>query len=89
MVWLEILAGSIPLIAVLVYDRENIRTYLTLGLFVIPLAFCFEEFMAFSGVFIHHLESKLINVSWHTVVLYFHYIVYSYFTGNWLRRRFR
>jgi len=84
----EILVTSVPLALILVFDRKNIRTYLTLGLFAIPLAAGFEEFMAFSGVFVHHLGPKLVNVAWETILLYFHYLVYSYFLGNWIRRRF-
>lgn len=81
--------ATVPFLLILYHERKNIRTYLALGIFTVILALIFEEACTSLGFWSYYSEPKIIQASLLPVIMYFHYICFCYFTGNWLCRRMK
>ncbi len=83
------LIATIPLILILYIDRKNLKNYIYLGILAVCMALVFEELSVYLSFWEFYSLPKVINVSVFTVINYFHYIVFCYFTGNRLSRRLK
>lgn len=81
------LIATIPLIIILLIERKGWRKYVALGLFTMLLALIFESIWVFLGAWQYSIEPQILGVGVHTIIGYFHYIVFVYFTGNAIVRR--
>lgn len=80
---------TIPLLLILYHERKDIKIYLALGIFTVILGIIFEEICAFLGFWSYFSEPKLLYASLLPILMYFHYICFCYFTGNWINRRLK
>jgi hypothetical protein len=78
---------SVPLAAILYFDRKNAKKYLLLGAFTMMLAIPWESSLAYLGFWRYFSEPRLFGVSIYTILLYTHYVIFSYFLGNILFKR--
>ena len=83
------LIATIPLILILYIDRKNLKNYVYLGILAMIMALVFEELSVVLGFWEYYSLPKIINVSIFTIINYFHYLVFCYFAGNKLSRRFK
>ena len=85
--WLFLLMVTVPLVMLLALDRKNIRTYVLLGLFGVACGVMFENLTTWLGFWTHITTPRLGLVSVWTAMGYFHYLCFSWFLGNLVKRR--
>ena len=80
---------TVPLVAMLAYDRKNLKTYILMGIFAVICGAALENFTTWLGFWTHLSYPRVGLASAWNVGLYFHYVTFSWFIGNSLKRRFR
>ena len=78
---------TLPLIFVLWIERKSLKTYVKLGVFTIILAAIWEPIGVYTNLWIYHSHGQFLGVSVLTLLLYFHWVSFSYFIGNRTARR--
>jgi hypothetical protein len=79
---------TVPLALILYKDRKGMRDYVCLGLLTVILASVWEPVGVYMGLWYYASSPQFFGVSVLTLILYFHWICFSYFIGNRASRRF-
>jgi hypothetical protein len=76
------LAVTVPLIIILWKEKAHLRKYAVLGVFSIILASVWEPLGAYMGIWHYVSQPQFLGVSVLTLLMYFHWVCFSYFLGN-------
>jgi len=83
------LVVTLPLILILWIERKNVKKYVYLGVFTVILAAVWEPIGAYIGLWYYVSQPQFFGVSVLTLLLYFHWVSFSYFLGNRVSGRFK
>jgi FlaA1/EpsC-like NDP-sugar epimerase len=73
---------SVPLIIILWKERADIKTYAFLGIFTVIIASIWEPMGVYMDIWHYISQPQFLGASVLTLVMYFHWICFSYFLGN-------
>lgn len=73
---------SIPLTALFLYDRKNVKKYLVLGVLAILLDLLWDPFWINMGLWSYSSQPQVLGASVYMLLLYVHYMSFCYFMGN-------
>ena len=82
-------AFSAPLLALLCFEKATRRKHVLLGLFTLIFALPFEALSVSSGWWKYAATPQVFSVSLFTLLAYFPWIIYSYWSGNALAARLK
>ncbi len=80
---------SLPLALVFILDRQGAKKYFMLGCFTMLFALPFEALAVVGGLWSYAAMPQIFSVSVFTLLAYFPWIVYAYFSGNFLSLKLR
>ncbi|GEM_PF-3835268 len=82
-------AFSLPLLALLYFEKGARKKHVLLGFFTLLFALPFEVLSVAAGLWTYATTPQVFSVSLFTLLAYFPWIIYSYWSGNALASHLR